>query len=186
VSLRLLEERSPVEGARIQPNGESLRAAVERLADTSPRVRLAAALLLGHAGDRRGTKVIVEAVETLGGSLDPQDEQAAIVLAGDLALREAIRGLSRRAFRPFGRARDFSYDARIALAQMGDRRATTSILRGLAAFTRDTRTHAVAAAARARLLEALPVIEAMQADERRADPAAVREAVMALRDNRPS
>jgi HEAT repeat protein len=186
VSLRLLEERSPAEGTRIQPNDGSMRTAVERLADPSLRVRLAAALLLGHAGDRRGTKVIVEAVETLGGPLDPQDEQAAIALAGELALREAVPGLSRRAFRPFGRARDFAYDARIALAQLGDRRAKASILRGLAAFTRDARTHAVVAAARARLVEALPVIEAMQSDERRADPAAVRDAVMALRDSRAS
>jgi HEAT repeat protein len=186
VSLRLLEERSPSDGARIQPNDASVRAAVGRLADPSLRVRLAAALLLGHSGDRRGATIIVEAVDTLGGPLDPQDEQAAIALAGELALREAVPGLSRRAFRTLGRPRDFAYDARIALAQMGDRRATAAILRGLSAFTRDARTHAVVAAARARLVEALPVIEAMQSDERRADPAAVEDAVMALRDNRAS
>ena len=141
VSLRLLEERSPAEGARIRPNQAILRAALERLADPSLRVRLAAALLLGHAGDRRGAKAIVEAVETLGGPLDPQDEQAAIVLAGDLALRDAVRGLARRAFRTFGRARDFAYDARIALAQLGDPRATSFHPPGAIGF-HSRRTHA--------------------------------------------
>ncbi|HVW26123.1 MAG TPA: HEAT repeat domain-containing protein [Polyangiaceae bacterium] len=183
VSLRLLEERAPEQGARIQPSDATVRAAVDRLADASLRVRLAAALLLGHAGDRRGVRIIVEAVEALGGPLDADDEQAAIVLAGELAVRDAVPGLARRAFRPFGRARDFAYDARIALAKMGDVRAKAAILKGLSAFTRDARTHAAVAAARAHLMEALPRLEEMQSDERRADPAAVREAIVSLKGN---
>jgi len=184
VSLRLLEERSATDGPRIRPSSEVLDAALERLTDLALRVRVAAAVLLGHAADRRGVKVLVEAVETLGGALDPQDEQAAIVLAGELALRGAVPGLARRAFRPFGRARDFAYDARIALARMGDARAASAIVRGLSAFTRDARTLAVVAAGRAHLGEALPLIEAMQSDERRADPRAMRDAIAALRGSR--
>jgi hypothetical protein len=63
---------------------------------------------------------------------------------------------------------------------MGDARARAAILRALSAYSRDTRTLAVVAAGRANLFEALPIIAAMRADERRADPTAVEEALKAL------
>ena len=183
IGLRLLEERATSSGQRLTPAETVVRAARDRLSDPSMAVRVAAAILLGRAGDSRGSPVLVEAVATLGAPLEPEDEQAAIGLAGELQLRDAIPGLERRAFRPFGRATDFAYEARIALARMGHARARAAIVKDLSAFTRDQRTLAVAAAARAGLKEALPIIENMEANERRADPVAVRDALLALRDS---
>jgi HEAT repeat protein len=180
VGLRLLEERSTVEGLEVRPSDAVRRAAKLRLGDEVLSVRLAAAILLGRAGDRAGAKVVSEGVAAVRRSLDPEDEQAAIVLAGELGLREAVPSLERRAWRGFGRGRSFSYEARIALAKMGDERARASILRGLSAYSRDARTLAVVAAGRAGIVEALPLIEAMKADERRAEPNAVDDALSAL------
>jgi hypothetical protein len=61
----------------------------------------------------------------------------------------------------------------VALARMGHPRARSHILRDLNSWSRDKRTLAVAAAGRARVAEALPLIRAMQGDERRAEPSTV-------------
>jgi len=184
IALRLLEERAIVEGLEVRPSDAVKVAAHARLSDPSLGVRLAAAILLGRAGDRSGAKVLSEGIAERDGSLDPEDEQAAIVLAGELGLRDATASLSWRAFRGFGRGNRFAYEARIALAHLGDARAKAAILRGLSAFTRDARTLAVVAAGRANLVEAVPLLEAMRGDERRAEPAAVQDALMALRGSR--
>jgi HEAT repeat protein len=123
---------------------------------------------------------VCEGVAAVRTSLDSEDEQAAIVLAGELGLRDAVPSLERRAWRGFGRGRSFAYEARIALAKMGDARARAAIVRGLSAYSRDARTLAVVAAGRASVAEALPLILAMRADESRAEPTAVDEALRAL------
>ncbi|HEY8947226.1 MAG TPA: HEAT repeat domain-containing protein, partial [Polyangiaceae bacterium] len=74
----------------------------------------------------------------------------------------------------------FSYDARIALARLGDARAKSAILRGLGAWSFDARTLAVAAVGRARLREARDVLIAWMESPERADPTAVREALARL------
>jgi HEAT repeat protein len=180
VALRLLEEASTKEGLAVTPNDAVLRVARARLADGTLSVRLAAAILLARAGDRSGAKVLVEGVFARAPAIDTDDEQAAIVLAGELGLREAATGLERRAFRAFGRGGDYAYESRIALARLGDERARAAILRGLSAFSRDTRTLAVVAAGRAGLVEALPLLQAMRKDERRAETSAIDEAIAAL------
>lgn len=181
VSYRLLEERATTDDMAVRPSATVLRAAEHGLADLEPFVRLAAAVLLGRAGDRSCAKVIAEGVEGAAPRLDAEDEQAAIVLAGELGLREATRGLERRAWGRFGVGHGrFSYEARIALARMGDARATGSILGGLRAWSREARTLAVVAAGRAHLDEARATIEAMRGDARRAEPSAVTEALVAL------
>jgi HEAT repeat protein len=180
VALRLLEERSTVEGLEVRPTDAARHAAKQRLDDPVLSVRLAAAILLGRAGDRSGAKVVCEGVAAVRTSLDSEDEQAAIVLAGELGLRDAVPSLERRAWRGFGRGRSFAYEARIALAKMGDARARAAIVRGLSAYSRDARTLAVVAAGRASVAEALPLILAMRADESRAEPTAVDEALRAL------
>src|SRR5260221_13989924 len=173
VSFRLLEERATTSDLEVRPGRPVLAAAARGLADPELSVRLAAAILLGRAGDPSGARVIVEGVGARGARLDPEDEQAAIVLAGDLRLREAAPGLSLRAWGRlgFGRSR-FAYEARIALAQMDDARARSAILRGLDAWTRDARTLAVVAAGRAKLPEARAAIQAMRDDDSRAEPGA--------------
>jgi hypothetical protein len=137
--------------------------------------------LLGRAGERSGAPVLVEAVGHSRDDMDPEDEQTAIVLAGELGVDAAIPGLERRAWGLFGLGRRrFAYEAQIALAQLGSARARTTILRGLSGWTRDTRTLWVVAAGRARLAEARAAILDMQRDETRAEPNAVKEALNAL------
>jgi HEAT repeat protein len=178
IALRLLEERATQD--EVVPSQHVLAAARRRLDDGSLRVRLAAAILLARAGDRSGARVIVEGVAATNEAVDPDDEQAAVVLAGELALGDAVAGLERRAFNPLGFGRHFAFEARIALARLGNARARAVILRSLGAYSRDARTLAVVAAGRAGLAEARPLLLAMQDDPRRADADAVKEALAAL------
>jgi HEAT repeat protein len=179
VALRLLEERATSAEGVSHPSAETLDVAVRALADPSPPVRLAAAILLARAGDRRGDPVLAEAVERAVG-IEPEDEQAAVVLSGELRLEGARRGLERRAFAGVLSRDRFAYEARIALARLGDERARRAIARGLGAWTRDARTLAVVAAGHAGLVEALPTIAAMKNDPRRAEPEAVALALRLL------
>jgi HEAT repeat protein len=177
VALRIAEEQWLKESSAPVPP-EALDAAKHALADESARVRLAAAILLARAGDMSGSDVIVRAVDAGVGAAEPEDAQAAIELAGELGLSGARRGLERRAWGLFGVSRDpFAWQAKVALARLGDERARAGILKGLRAWTRDTRTLAVAAAGHARLGEARALIEAMRGDQDRADPDAVAEAL---------
>jgi HEAT repeat protein len=181
VSFRLLEERATTGELAVVPSADVLAVARGALQDGVLAVRLAAAILLGRAGDRSGAPVLAEAAGARSAGLDPEDEQATIVLAGDLELREAIPALERRAFGTLGVGQDpFAYEARIALARLGDARARAAILRGLGAWSRDARTLAVVAAGRARIPEARAAIEAMKGVPSRAEPGAVAEALEAL------
>ncbi len=180
VAYRLLEERASTDGDELRPSDEALAAAREGIEDAVPSVRLAAAILLARSGDRSGHAVLVEAVTRPRQRIEADDEQAAIALAGELGLAEARLGLVKRAWGGFfGRDR-FAYEARIALARMGDARARAAILRDLQAWSRDARTLAVIAAGRARIAEARPAILAMRGDDRRAPPEAVDEALSLL------
>jgi len=180
VAFRLAEEHWANESRSEAPEA-LLDAARSALEDDDPRVRLAAAILLAHAGDDSGRGMLVSAVNSSDGAFEPEDEQAAIDLSGRLGLTGARPGLQRRAFGTLGFARDpFSWQARVALARLGDARARQAILRGLSSWTRDARTMAVAAAGQARLAEARPVLEAMRGQADRAEPQAVEEALQLL------
>jgi HEAT repeat protein len=179
MAFRLLEERATDAEGAVRPSDAVNEAARAGLSDDALSVRLAAAILLGRSGDDAGNSVIAAALSD-GRGIDPEDEQAAIVLSGELSIVAARPGLERRAFRfLFGRDR-FSYEARIALARLGDVRAKNRISRDLAALSRDTRTLAVVAAGRAALVEAKETIEMMRGDPRRAEPEAVEEALVLL------
>jgi HEAT repeat protein len=182
VALRLLEERATSEEGAVRPSPAVFAAAVEALKDATLRVRVAAAILLGGAGFRDGEAVIAEAIaETSArpGAIDREDEQAAIVLAGDLRLDAARGPLSRRLRRFFGKDR-FLFDVRVALAQMQDPRAISEILRGLGARSRDERTLFVAAAGRAGLASAKTTLLSMRGNAARAEEAAVEDALAAI------
>jgi HEAT repeat protein len=177
VALRLAEERwlsrdpFPEEARRLCRSG---------LGDPDLRVRVLAAVILGRAGDDAGSAVLVEAVAARTGG-DPEDTEQAIQLVGELGIREAARPLALRAFGGMPFPTDpFAWQARIALARLGDARARASILRGLTAWTRETRSLSAVAAGRAGLEEARPVLEAMARDARRAEPSAVAEALETL------
>jgi hypothetical protein len=182
MAFRLLEERATDGEGVARPSDIVKEAAYSGLSDGVLSARLAAAILLARSGDRGGDAVLSEAVWDARG-VDPEDEQAAIVLAGERSIQAARPGLGRRAFRSlFGRVggERFSYEARIALAKLGDERARRAISRGLAAWSRDARTLAVVAAGRAELLEARSAIETMRGDPGRAEPEAVEEALLLL------
>ncbi len=183
IAWRIAEERWLDVGAGELSKALAVRARAA-LDDTSGKVRMVAALLLARAGDAGGADVVVEVLNGPTGRVPIEDEQAAIELAGELGLEAASRGLERRAFGGFFFARDpFVWHARVALARLGHERASQEILRGLTAWTRDARTLAVAAAGRARLSRARPLLERMRTDARQADPSAVADALAALDDS---
>jgi HEAT repeat protein len=178
VAWRVLEEqwleRSPPE-APPEPVRIRARAA---LRDDVESVRLAAAILLGRCGERAGQSILVEAVTSGRGADEPQDDIAAVELAGDLGLTEAKPGLRRRAFGLFGWSRPrTAFQARVALAKLGDEQAIQAILRELGSRSRDRRNLAVAAAGQARLARARDLVAAMQDNEARADQTIVAEAL---------
>jgi HEAT repeat protein len=177
IAYRLAEQQVLVDGVPLpEPLRQRARAA---LRDDAPSVRLAAAILLARVGDACGADVIKDVVERKDRVASLEDEQAAIELCGELSISDARPALTRRAFGFFGLFRDpLAWHARVALARLGDPQAKGAILRGLAAFTRDARTIAVAAAGRARLREAHPILRAMTAAQ--ADPETVAEALAQL------
>ncbi|MEB2325064.1 MAG: HEAT repeat domain-containing protein, partial [Sorangiineae bacterium] len=140
VALHIAEERWP------EPSPALLGAAARALDDAAPGVRVAAALFLAKAGDERAGAGLAAALNGSPRELAPEDEQAAIELAGELELAAARPGLERRAFGALARYRErFQWHARIALARLGDARARAASLRGLTAWSRDARTLAVVA-----------------------------------------
>jgi HEAT repeat protein len=179
VAFRSLEERS-AGGATRALSAAVANAAHAGLDDSVLGVRLAAAILLARHGDTAGASVLAEVATPARRALDPEDEQAAIELAGELRLAAARRGLARRAFGGLTGRDRFAFDARIALAKMGDERARSAILRALGAWSRDARTLAVVAAGRAAIAEARNALLAMRDDPSRAEPEAVAEALALL------
>jgi len=177
IAYRLAEEHVLTDRVTLpEPLRQRARAA---LRDDAPSVRLAAAILLARVGDASGKGVICAVVKKEDRVASLEDEQAALELAGELMIHEARGALSRRAFGFFGLFRDpLAWHARVALARLGDPQAKAAILRGLSAFTRDARTIAVAAAGRARLREARPILRRMTPAQ--ADPETVAEALAEL------
>lgn len=171
LSMRLIEEHF-VEAARELPS-EIERAVRERLSDASPGVSLLAAIVLGRAGLPTDTELLRRAVGERTGLCEPADEQVAIELCGTLGVRAAVPALRRRAFGLFGWTRDpFLWQARVALAKLGDERARRSILEALGSRFWHVRAVAVDAAGKARLTAARPRLE-----ELLSDPALDREQV---------
>jgi len=158
--------------------------ATTALGDASSAVRAAAALFLAHGGERAADPVILGVID---GSVPPGTEAdllATFEVAATDRLTAASAGLARRAFGPLGlRSDSISWHALVALAMLGDQRARRTILRGLSAWTRHSRTLSVVAAGRARLVEARPAVEALRGNAARADQNAVEEALAALEQN---
>ncbi|MFO0611095.1 MAG: hypothetical protein U0414_00810 [Polyangiaceae bacterium] len=117
---------------------------------------------------------------------DHEDVAAALELAGKRGLRECIPALEKRAFGGvLGFGRDpLAWHARTALAELEHPRATKEILAELRARQRHVRTLAVAAAGRARLRAAEPILRDMRGNDRRAEPAAVEAALAEIAGER--
>lgn len=183
VAVRMAEELSGEE----RPDDRVLARARKLLSHEAAAVKVAAAVLLAHAGDAAGHDLLVKAATGALRDVDGEDEAAAIELCGELGLASAREGLGRRAFGGFlGLGRDrFQWHARVALARMGDERAIKEILAELRSWDRQRRTLAVAAAGRARLSAAREEIAGMLGNPDKADPDAVDEALRAL-DRKPA
>lgn len=156
------------------------------LRDDNRGVQVAASILLAVLGEESGRQRLVEIINAKRRVPHVDDEAIAVELCGQLGLKDAIPGLTRRAFGVLGGRTPASWHARVALAELGHERAKNVILRGLSAWSRDARTLAVAAAGRARLQEARGLLEAMAGDPSRAEPDAVRDALAALDDGAAS
>jgi HEAT repeat protein len=150
------------------------------LRDDNRGVQAAAAILLAVLGDAAGRARVIDAVNARRSFLHVEDEIIAVELCGQLGLSAATPGLERRAFGIWGGRTEIAWHARVALAELGHARAKSVILRGLSAWTRDSRTLAVAAAGRARLQEAREILQRMLGAPERAEPDAVTEALAAI------
>ena len=182
VALRIAEERFV---GRSSETPKWLEKGLERcLKDEASHVRLLAAIVLHRAGAETDREVIAGAVNERSGVKELEDEQAAVEIAGELCIRDARPGLERRAFGWWGFSRDpFAWQARVALAKMGHRRAVTGILADLRAWTWETRTLAAAAAGAARLVPARARLLAMLGDESSANQDTVRDALAQIDSN---
>lgn len=178
--MRVVEERwLSDDSARLPADGVRL---LERgLRDASVPVRVAAALAARRIPETQSMSVpLAEAL--LDGlryrGLEPEDEEAVIDAVGALQLQASVGSLRERAWGLFPHR--FAWQAQIALARLGDLRARRGILRGLRGWARDSRTLAVVAAGRARLVEARPELLAMRGNSAQADQEAVEQALQEL------
>jgi hypothetical protein len=178
IAWRLLEESL---GARSGNHraGDIVDHARKALGDPVLSVRLVGAIVLGRLGITEGGRVIAEALNGHE-ALHPDDEQEAIDCAGEFGITLARPGLQRRARGGWLVGQPFAWQARVALARLGDDGARRAIVRALGAWSRDTRTLAVVAVGRARLMEARPLLEAMRVDPSKSDPEVVDEALACL------
>lgn len=164
---------------------ESRRAQLERrlaplLSDADEDVALAAAVLLAPRGVAAARALLVERLNRRRSFTNVDDEQSAIELCAELGLTAALPGLRVRAFGGLlAGTSPLSFQARVALARLGDERARQQILRGLSAWSQSVRAQSIAAAGLARLEAARPRLLQMR-DEREVDRNAVVEALAAL------
>jgi HEAT repeat protein len=196
VACRVLDERSEREPELLSlPVRQTL---VRALDDSDPATALAAVILLlrlvePHSeaadlavGSEQGqyTERLVRLVNRGRATLPAEDEQRAIELCAELGLDQALPGLKRRAWGwGYGlmQPSPLAFQARVALARLGDPRAKRFILAGLRSRFRHTRQLAVAAAGQARLVEARPLLEALRGNGG-VDAAALTDALHQLQE----
>jgi HEAT repeat protein len=136
VAVRLLDELSLDEtrshGPQANPPwvaeaSSSVRAAQR---DSSVRVALAARLLLARWGDAEAILSLADLFAPGAARMDLQDELAVIRLVAQFGVEQAKPALAKRAW-PVLFETALTFEARVALAAMGDRRAREAILRDL-------------------------------------------------------
>jgi HEAT repeat protein len=168
IAMRVAEELQ-VDGQPVRDE-RLVRRAEELVALKDGDAPVVAGLYLAKLGDERGRALVLDVVAEARTTPELEDEQACIELTGDLAMREAIPHLERRAWGTrralravlswgAGDRRSCAWHARIALARMGHERAKSEILADLASWRKETREAAVVAAGRARLHEARGTLE---------------------------
>lgn len=132
VAVRLLDELFPQdEGTREARTGVLPLARLRALLrDRNQRVATAAQLLLARWGDTVAIRDLASLLSASGSSLDRQDELDAIRLTARFRVVEAQPALQKRAW-PRWFDSSVAFEARVALAHLGDRRAEQAILRDL-------------------------------------------------------
>jgi hypothetical protein len=138
---------------------------------------MAAALVLTRQGDSAASQVLCAVLNDPRAELDGEEEQLAIDAVADAVLRDAVPGLRRRANSAWWSPSLTQWPSRAVLASFGDPDAQRQILRGLEAWSWQTRTQAAIAAGKARLKEAQERLTALLAKPNAADPDAVQEAL---------
>jgi len=176
IAFRMAEELS--EDADGLVDEEMLSRAIASLSHDSEKVRAVAAVLVASAGRADGDAILIDAARGKLRDAEPEDVAAAIELTGARGLQEARPALERRAFGGLLGSRDpFQWQARVALARLGDARAKKQILGELESSSFDRCALAVSAAGRARLTEAKPILESLKTRPERAERSAVETAL---------
>lgn len=163
LAFRLLEQRH----AAGELPESVLDRATRALTDPDASVAVAAAMLAAPRGSAAGCRVLEDAICRGVRLPAPEDEQALVELAGELGLTRAVPGLRRMAFGRFGFSPGpFGWQAKVALARLGDAAARKDIRRGLS--SRDaTLVHlAVVAVGRARWSDMAPTLLELRASGR--------------------
>jgi HEAT repeat protein len=182
IACRIIEERFISDATVAETTRRELEEKLAaRLGDADPDVVVAAAVSLAPRGSRMARELLIQALNRRRSFAQVEDEQAAIELCAELGLDAARPGLTSRAFgAAWAGSSPLAFQARVALARLGDGRAREHILRGLSSWSRNTRAQCVAAAGLARLEAARPRLMEMRGDERVADLHSVNEALLAL------
>lgn len=182
IACRIIEERFFVDAeADAEQRGVWEQRLVSCLDDVELDVALVASLLLAPRGVEAARTRVVEALNRRRSFPQAEDEQAAIELCAELKLHAARPGLYGRAFGGvLGGGSALAFQARVALARLGDERARRHILRGLSSFRRSVRIQSIAAAGLARLEAARPRLLELRRVARDADRPSVTEALLAL------
>lgn len=173
VALRLLGIREGV----VAPSAPWLSRVREQFSDPSPTLRMAAGLVLVKSADRAAESGVCALLNDPGVHLSEEEEQHALEVVADLGLMDAVPGLRRRARSSWFGSNSSVWPARVALAVLGDEQGRGQILRGLTAWSWETRTQAVVAAGHARLQAARAKLEALRDRPSAADPQAVQDAL---------
>jgi hypothetical protein len=177
IALRIAEERFD-EGKGISEDLLARARALREKSDSS-HVVIVAAIVLAKAGDADGHDLVLRVVrgERIRGQTPAkEDEQAAVELAGELGMKQAVPHLEKRVWGLSSWLSDTSaFHAKIALARLGNARAKREILADLEVGKREAVEAAVVAAGRARIAEAKQIIERLS--EAACAPELVKEAL---------
>lgn len=178
VRLLALRLASSLDGAERETLSRRARAL---LSAADLRERTLAAILLGEEGGEQARRVLADALNTRRFCGTEEEEALVVERAGEVGLLEAAPGLRRRAFGWFGFSNaPTAFQARAALARLGEPRARRAILADLDARSRDVRSLAALSAGLAGLVEARGALERLAADPGRADPDTVSAALARL------
>jgi hypothetical protein len=149
------------------------------LHDRNLRVVAAVHLLLARWGDADAIRDLAALLSANGSSLERQDELDAIRLAARFRVVEAKSALQKRAWPRFFDT-SVAYEARVALAHLGDSRAEQSILRDLHSSVASRCARAIEPVGLLRLVDGRTRLIQLLESPERFDVEAVRKALQRL------